>query len=546
MRHIIYILFIFYSTISFAQSSGQLDLSPMVRSIKTYGDTTYYQPGDSIQIPGQRTGLVFVGPNNTLRTDTPNIYRNEATGQVVIKTPGAGAALKLLSDGNGLFLFNKTNNIPVNTLQSGIFFGSILNGVETVHSYIRSYKSKDVASRTSKMVLSTQVDAVHPTGLHIYGTKLYGGGGLTFTDTLPNNLFTLRHPGGVTWPTFMLLDNFGTQVSQVSKIGVHSYGPTVGDSGRIFVSTGNDTMAQMRLAPSALPSNIINNSFHNTGTHIYFTLNGVRHQLDQQTVGIPNYWQRNSTVVSPATITDQVGIGTTSSQGRMLNVVSGTDGAALFKGTSQARTLDIKFTGLGSQIQAYSDAAGTTASNLMLNPDGGGVGVAGASASSPTIGFAVGSGNKFQVNTDGKISGYGSSNIPAGSIIQGVSNVFEMLPIGTAGQQLRVNSGATAVEYFNPNLAPISVSSAGTGNITNAFRGFVFTGTTATWTLPPVASNTGFIFFIVNKGSGNITLNSNVGGNDIWEGGSVTNTKTIIPGETYRVLCDGVNFDLSN
>jgi len=48
----------------------------------------------------------------------------------------------------------------------------------------------------------------------------------------------------------------------------------------------------------------------------------------------------------------------------------------------------------------------------------------------------------------------------AGDIVQGTgANTAAKLPIGTASQQLRVNAGATALEYFTP--------SAGSGDITN-------------------------------------------------------------------------------
>lgn len=96
-------------------------------------------------------------------------------------------------------------------------------------------------------------------------------------------------------------------------------------------------------------------------------------------------------------------------------------------------------------------------------------------------------------------------------------------------------------------LGTVIRSSSSSGSITTGTRSYTFNGNTATWTLPTLASSVGYIFFIVNDGSGNITLNSNSGGNDIKQAGSPSvNTINILPGETYRILNDGTYFYLSN
>lgn len=67
---------------------------------------------------------------------------------------------------------------------------------------------------------------------------------------------------------------------------------------------------------------------------------------------------------------------------------------------------------------------------------------------------------------------------------------------------------------------------------------YSFFGTTATWTLPAVSGNTGKSFLIKNRGSGSITLNSNGGGNDIYNT-SATNSLTITAGSSYILVNDG-------
>lgn len=76
----------------------------------------------------------------------------------------------------------------------------------------------------------------------------------------------------------------------------------------------------------------------------------------------------------------------------------------------------------------------------------------------------------------------------------------------------------------------------------NAKADYFFNGTTATWTLPvPNSSNYGLLYSITikNRGSGNLTINSNSGGNDIYTTSAV-NTETIAPGAAVMYVSDGV------
>jgi len=85
-----------------------------------------------------------------------------------------------------------------------------------------------------------------------------------------------------------------------------------------------------------------------------------------------------------------------------------------------------------------------------------------------------------------------------------------------------------------------TTSGAGTLNLGTSTC-YVFTGTTTTWTLPTVAGNTNKTYFIKNRGSGAITLNSNAGGNDIYTTTAV-NTITINAGESALLWNDGTYF----
>lgn len=85
------------------------------------------------------------------------------------------------------------------------------------------------------------------------------------------------------------------------------------------------------------------------------------------------------------------------------------------------------------------------------------------------------------------------------------------------------------------------VSGAATLTLDKQYTYYVFTGTTTTWTLPTVGNN--IAFYIKNRGSGAITLNSNAGGTDIY-GTSAVASFTINPAEAYLLLGDGTHYNL--
>ncbi len=75
---------------------------------------------------------------------------------------------------------------------------------------------------------------------------------------------------------------------------------------------------------------------------------------------------------------------------------------------------------------------------------------------------------------------------------------------------------------------------------------YVFTGTTTTWTLPAVnASVTGRANAIIikNRGTGNITLNTN-GGSSVLFTSSLVNTLTISVGDSVTLISDGTYFNV--
>lgn len=63
---------------------------------------------------------------------------------------------------------------------------------------------------------------------------------------------------------------------------------------------------------------------------------------------------------------------------------------------------------------------------------------------------------------------------------------------------------------------------------------YTFTGSSPkVWVMPTVAAATGMTIFIINRGSANLTINSNAGANDLDVNGVYTNTILVLPTENY-------------
>lgn len=87
-----------------------------------------------------------------------------------------------------------------------------------------------------------------------------------------------------------------------------------------------------------------------------------------------------------------------------------------------------------------------------------------------------------------------------------------------------------------------SVSGAGTLTL-GAATIYVFSGTTATWSLPTVAGTVADrVYFVKNKGSGILTINVVGGGSTIYTTSAVASL-SINPGESYIFSCDQTNWN---
>lgn len=103
------------------------------------------------------------------------------------------------------------------------------------------------------------------------------------------------------------------------------------------------------------------------------------------------------------------------------------------------------------------------------------------------------------------------------------------------------NGTTTGISYADLSF-PFTNTSAGTLNpaLNTTYN---FTGTTSTWTLPVVSGNSGKFIEVMNVGTGDITVNSNAGGNDIFTSSAV-NTTTVAAGATVTFFNNGTYWKL--
>lgn len=87
-----------------------------------------------------------------------------------------------------------------------------------------------------------------------------------------------------------------------------------------------------------------------------------------------------------------------------------------------------------------------------------------------------------------------------------------------------------------------STSAAGTLALTTTYNRFIFSGTTATWTLPLPSSNNDAKIYIVNKGSSNLTIDVSGGGSTIYDAGSNVTSKVISAGSNFIFWSDGTDW----
>ena len=189
-----------------------------------------------------------------------------------------------------------------------------------------------------------------------------------------------------------------------------------------------------------------------------------------------------------------------------------------------------------SLIESYNHTS-NTGNTLSINPAGGRVLI--------STGTDNGSGAKLQVNGKATVS-LAPTNPTDVVRLQDLPTPYT-LPTASStvlggvkvGSGLSIDGGGV-LSSTTPVL-PVYPTSASAYSMTDGGI-YRFTGSTSTFTLPPVAGNVGKFLFIANRGSGTITLNTNTGANELYSAGTLSNTALIAAGATSKIINDGVNW----
>lgn len=148
-----------------------------------------------------------------------------------------------------------------------------------------------------------------------------------------------------------------------------------------------------------------------------------------------------------------------------------------------------------------------------------------------------------------------SAKIQIDSTTQGL-----LIPRMTNAQRLSITSPATGLMVYctnspeglylkktdewvlildSKNSSDTILSSAPTLLLTNTSKVmyYTYTGSTpATWTLPTLIGNSKLRIVMYNTGTGIVTVNTNTGGNDIYDSGALVNTTSLNPGTRVEVF----------
>jgi hypothetical protein len=226
--------------------------------------------------------------------------------------------------------------------------------------------------------------------------------------------------------------------------------------------------------------------------------------------------------------------------------VQGTSDTYLNIASSGANTLDRGI--------LFKDASNNIRGLIDLVPN--------ASASAAMMSFFIGSASGTNNTLTGDGSGRWNIGANAGGVATSAYGKFMAGTSSIAPQQFIAGTNLTipvsgseefdGTERYSTNSTAVrgsyivvrqNVSSAGTLTLATTYTNYIFSGTSSTWTLPPVSGTTNHVFYIKNRGSGIITLNTAASANELYTTSPV-NTLAINPGESYMLISDGTYFNI--
>ena len=129
---------------------------------------------------------------------------------------------------------------------------------------------------------------------------------------------------------------------------------------------------------------------------------------------------------------------------------------------------------------------------------------------------------------------------PTGGVTGAIHNADGSMDMNTH-QIHTLTAGTSNTDAVNLSQISIQLPTVSSTTLTLSVSSYyVYTGSGSTWTLPVLTN--GLTYHIKNRGSGNLVINSNAGGNDIYDTSAVS-TITLAPGAATILNCDATFFN---
>lgn len=407
----------------------------------------------------------------------------------VPSNPASG--FKLYSDNTGRINFLKSNGVVSSISTAGVTTSRVFVLPDVAGTFVLDAGDQTIAGNKTFTGTNTTIGASTLTGnVTLTGSRTIGTTG---------NPLNILYAGQIFGTAHMLM---GTTAALASGSLSFVFGGTTTYVGGFFTTTGNF------FVQNSSATKVTDNSAGAQFTHSKNASSGLARGMSL--INTLTATANNDVLVA-------LDISTTFTNGAFTgnsNLSVRTNGAIRIGGDILNDSDGIRF--LGSSVSRYS--------GIFLRD------ILKASASN-AIRFGIIASNDFYATFQPTTHNFvlqssGAIGTDTGERLQvlGTSLLNGLVTLGAGLKLKTTSSGAVTLSIDTTNVV------------------YTGTGTTSTWTLLPLSGNTGLFYILANRGSGNITLNSNAGGNDIWNNGTAVNSITLLPNDVYRIVHNGTSW----
>lgn len=304
--------------------------------------------------------------------------------------------------------------------------------------------------------------------------------------------------------------------------------PVTGETGKIYVALNtNKTYRWSGSAYIEISPSDVNSVAGLTGV---ITSAGLRTALSI------NNLDNTSDLNKPISTLTQTALNTKLSQG------GNSFGTTLQVGSSDAQNVSIMRNNI-PYLQLMSGDIIQTRDDMTF------YGIAGPTFSSLKMGNASGTNSiSIRRNRPDGVTTFAVDNQNAsstGNIMDFLSNSISVANFNKTGQLTIPNATADTHSVALGQLSTNSLSALTTLSLATTSRVMYYTytgATTSIWTLPTIGTSVKVRYVLINTGSATVTINSNAGGNDIWDSGTLSNTTVLTPGSSMELFNNGNSF----